>query len=545
MTRVTRNSGGVALVNVLVIGSISLIFLLGLAAIVTSAVRASAANKWSEGLRNCAEVGIDYTVDKFNSVYPCPLDPTSGSLTTILPDSELQAVQVNGVVPNAGIPNVVVSIKVSRLESAGDWVNLQALSSVYSPQLDPSKSTSNDWNNPASSNMTTASGGGFRVVESTASNGVFSRTVRVILKARFDSQPDGSRPLDPTLSTPQTTSYFQQPLFGNSNISLDGSFRIAGLGADSSGTMTPWHQVADPIAPYNAYNLNLATNRLATLKGSVQVTGDVAVTSKSSGANNVVIADPNVTVEGRVLANGNVDQNLTPYTDTPAGNVQARADSPDGIYDPGATRNGLNQNPITVPSSSSQYQLAAVPTPSTATTLNELSSYAATGTSPTDQGTTFQTTSFNTDNIASNQSVTFNNTSSPVRVFIDQGSSNSNAVDLDTGKISTTSSLSSNFQIWYEGNKNINVNLTKDFNGLIYAPNASINITGNGKYQGALVGKNINIALTSGSVVIDTDLSKSSSQGGAGSASGALSFSSRAGQGTVIQGWQPITWQEY
>lgn len=427
------NNRGIALLSVLVIGTLSIFFLLALASIVTSAVRATASHKWAEGLRNCAEIGIDYAVDKFNSVYPCPLDPTgSGSLTTLLPTSELQAGQVNGVETNPGVPNVKVEIKVTRLEDS-DWPTLSQICSVYSPQLDPTNSVSQGWNSPASTNLSIASGGGFRVVESKASNGVLTKTIRVILKARFDSvQPDGSTPLlSGGGSTPVTQSYFQQPLFGNSNVSLSGPVTVKGFGKVDGDRQT-YYKIQDPIHDYNNYFLNVSTNRLASIGAGTKLTGNVVVTSSGSGANNVVTA-PGGTIEGRVLSTGNIDTTtVTDYTQN--GNVQARADNPNGNYDQGATRYGSNKTPISTPPSSSQYQMAPVSSPASATFLDSLSNYVASDNKPTDSGTTFQTNSLSTSGIPSGKSVSFENSDNPVQIYINQGVNSTDAVAIDTSR---------------------------------------------------------------------------------------------------------------
>jgi hypothetical protein len=551
MTR-SRKSRGVALLSVLAIGATSMIFLLALASMVTSASRASASNKWAESLRNAAEIGIDYAVNSFNTEYPCSLDPSSsGTLVTELPDSELQAAAVNGVAPNTGIPKVKVSVKVTRL-NPGQWQKLQAFCSVYSPQLDPNNSVSQSWMLPASTNLTWSSGGGLRIVESVATNGFSSRTIRVVLRARFDTQPDGTRPLESGGATPVSASYFQQPFFGNTGITIARN----SSGADSASVVGL--PIVDPVdsllkpthwnastQDYNIYNLSVSTNRFASIGAGASVSGDVTVMSNLSGSNNVMTAVDG-TVEGRALANGNVDATVSDAAE--GGNVQARADAPTGVYNP-SSRLGLNSSaPVVTPGSVSQYQMAPIATPSSATLLASLSAYADAGTSPTAGGdSTFQASSLSTDGIPSGKSVSFDNSASPVRIFVDQGGVETSAVNIDTSKISlTTPANYSNFQIWYEGNRPVNINMSGDFSGLVYAPNANVNITGAGNFNGAMVGRNLTVTPNSGNLTlhIDTALGKPSGGGGSGS-SNALNFKYRPGEGAVIQGWQPVTWQEF
>ena len=548
--RLLRSARAAVLLTVLIMSVVSMIFLLALGSIVTSAVRASASDKLVEGLRNSAEVGIDYAVDRFNSVYPCPLDPSSsGSLTTMLPATELQGAVVNGVVPNTGIPNVTVTIKVKRL-AASDWAWLRDNCTVYSPQIDPNNSVSAGWQSPASTNITMASGGGFRVVESTATNGIISRTIRVILKARFNAQPDGTRPLETGGASPIQNNYFQQPLLGNASLELSGGevFGIPDPNFDPLLDPSLTDQTHRSENGTVTYNLNVQSNSSASLKSLSLLTGDLTVASANSGTN-TVLSMPTSTVAGRVTANGSIDSTVAPYSSN--GNVQARADNPNGTYDPFATRSGDNATPIVLGSSSaSQAPLSPIAAPSSATTLNDLSTYLGPGNSPTADGSTiFQTQSLSTDNVPAGQTVPFNNNSAPVQIFIDQGSSSANAVSIDTSKIATSSSNPADFQIWYEGNKPVKIDLTSNFKGLIYAPNAKVTITnssGTPSFFGAAVGKNLAISLQSGKVGVATGIA-TNGYGGGGSSADPLTFkyNVRPGEGTVIQGWQPITWQEY
>lgn len=541
------------MVTVLVAGVTSMFFLLALSSIVTSAVRTSASNKWTEGLRNAAEIGIDYTVDRFNKVYPCPLDPTeSGSLVTALPESELQSDQVNGVVPNSGVPNVKVSIKVTRLDAL-QWQKVQGFCSAYCPQFDPTNSESLSYDSPASTNLTMASGGGLRVVESTATNGVVSRTIRVVLRAHFGNQPDTSHPLESGGSTPLVGNYFQRPFFGNSSVSISNNMAgantiVSGIpvkdSIDEQVKATHWDSAAQK---FSTFNLNVATNRFASIGAGSTVQGDVTVTSKLSGTTNVITAADGK-IQGRALANGNVDSFVADAAD--GGNVQARADIPATDAFDASKRLGLNDSaPVVTPGSADPYQTSPIATPSSATPLSDLSGYTSSSTSPTANGdSTFETSSLSTANVPTGKSVVFNNgdSSPPVRIFVDPGGVDSLAVNIDTSKISTTTPANySKFQIWYDGNKPVNINMTSNFNGLIYAPNAPVNIFGAGDFTGALVGKNLNVSPTGNlNLKIDTALGTSAGGGGGGSSAG-LTFKYRLGEGTVIQGWQPISWQEF
>ncbi len=559
MSKKDRDQSGAALLSILIIGATSMMFLLALASIVTSAVRSSASNKWVESVRNAAEIGMDYAVDRFNrEPPPCSLDPSDEiPKITELPANLLTSSQVDGITPNSGAPTVKVSIKVRRL-GLSDWLNLQnetVASSIYSPQLDPNRSSgTTDWSSPNSvsvSNLGPTTGGGIRVIESTAWNGVVSRTIRVVMKARFDDQPDGEKPLESGGSTPTSQSYFARPLFGNSSLSIEGldpANPITIQGLNSAGELTKRINPGLP-SEYRAYNLNVSTNRLANFNSNVLLKGDVTVNSLGSGTNDVLSSDG--IIDGRVLSQGKTASNVQGFDDPDTlGTVRARADDTTTNYtsDGAIIRRGANLTPITTPSGS-QAGVAPYEVPTSAANLLSLKSYSQSGTSPTADGNPiFQTSSLNTAGVPDSKPVVFDN-SNPVKIFVEPGGLDPTAVDINTNRITlnTDPSIpSSNFQIWYQGSKAVNINMAGDFKGLIYAPNARVQLNGAGNFRGALVGKDVAIKLTSGSVTIDTDLANPNSDGSGGGNTVATgpSYLARP-DGPLIKGWQPITWQEF
>jgi len=536
MIRQSRQEKASSLVSVIVIGVLSIVFLLVLSSMLLDAARAIASSQWTDALRNASEIGIDYAVDKFNSTYPCSLDPASGSMTSILPSTELESAAAGGAAPTPGIPNITVTITVKRLD-ASDWAFLKTNSSIYSAQLDPTGSTSSIVNGiavPTSTNMTATSGGGFRVVESKASNGLFSKTIRVILKSRFDDPPDGQFPLQGGGASPSTKNYFQQPIFGNTSVSFfNGS------------------QVGNPLSPgthlssdgtYNIYDSNVSTNGKATIGHGSVISGDVVVNGADPNGLPVVVSDSGSggdgLIQGRLVTNGTVDAVAFDASAANANaNIQARADQPTGSYNPGARAGENSSNPLVEAAGQSQYQLAPAPESSSVFLMSDLSSYASAGTTPTsittsDTSIDLHTSSLSTktavDNFPANKTVTLENGSKPVRIFVDQGSNSDSAVNLDASRLLTTSNDPSNLQIWYEGNRPVKLNLDANFNGLIYAPNAPITLSGTGTLTGALVGNKID--MQSGTLMPAANLSQT--------------YKFRPGQGSLIQGWQPITWQE-
>jgi hypothetical protein len=551
-----RKDNGAALISVLVIGMFSIIFLLALAAIVTSAVRSTSANKWVEALRNAAEIGADYSINQFNSTYPCSLDPAPNAppKTTDLPLSELQATGINGGTPTPGIPNVTVKIKVTQIQAASNWSYLQANSSIYSPTLDPNRSTTSPWAKPQTIFSGTSTGG-FRVVESTATNGVYSRTIRVILKARFDPQPNGLGL--PVIGSTTTQSYFNLPLFSNGALTIapqGGPLSVQGI--NSQNALEPSIYTVNPGKPsqYTAYNLNVTSNTLSSISTGATILGDLNVLSNASGSNPVAFL-PGGNVGGRLLTNGVQDSTVNaPPGNNPGGNVLANAD----IVNGSTSRSGLNNtNPA---ANISAQQNSVAPTPESTSSMLSLPSLSnLSGSSTPIKPGDWSTAGLDTTGVLSSSPVVIKNASAPVKIFVEDPGTGQ-AVYIDTSKLSIQSSDARNLQIYYEGTKGVTLNVGSNFNGLIYAPNAPVSIKGNGTFNGAMIGGSINATMT-GIMNLYTDLainSKTPPSAGPGSnwsptdIQSAFNANQTSGlqyqlgpNGPVIQGWQPVTWQEF
>lgn len=534
-----RSKKGAALLAVLVIGMTSIVFLMALASIVTSAVRASSADKWAESIRNAAEIGADYAIDQFNmSVINCPLDavPNSGvsTKTTILPATLFTSTAIDGVVPTAGVPNVVVTVKVSQIADDEQWKYLAKYSSIYSPELDYTKSVSASWLEPASSNLTVASGGGYRIVESTATNGLVTKTIRVILRARFDLPP-GELP-ENNLSAPRQ-SFFNQPLFANTDLKLgssDGSLVVQ----DSA------NQLATTSAQ-NSYLLNVTTNKSATIGTNTEIFGNVKVSSSgSTSADMVASIGSGSTIHGTLTTNGQQAASVKATEGAaPASADNVRADVEILTNPTAPLRSGENTTPavqIEAPNTPLSQNLSApVPQPTNAQALASLD--VASG--KTIQGD-FNSNGLNSTGV---DPITLQNDGAnpPTKFFIDNTNSNS-AVDIDSSVfINKGAADPRKLQIWYEGTKPVSINLAagKDFSGLVYAPNAPVSVTGVGNFTGGIVGKVVDVDI-SGKLNVYSPLTDSTN-----STSGKENFNyglgyQTDGKSSAIKGWQPVVWQE-
>jgi len=594
-----RKQNGYALVTTIVIGFVAIGFLVTLAGIVTSSVRVLSANKYSESLRNAAEIGIEYAVSQYNSQSPCPLDPvgSTASLQTTLPSNSPYLVSANAT---SGSPNVTVTITVSKLVNPSDWETsppsvtqptFSSISSIYSPELDPNR-TVGSFKNLSSTGLLsptsnlTVSGGGYRIISSVATNGIYSRAITTVLKARFDLPPDGTQPLLPSGTTPQNL--FNSPMFSNGALTLaSSSLTIEGYNSQTLQP-NPIHTMTLPNGTtYNAYDLNVTTNSFAAIGTGNTISGDLTVSSNGSGSATVaqVSGGPTQgTVDGRLSANGVISAQATAGVQPTSGdNVLANADQVNqGL--PAPSRVGLNQTNPDIVNTPAAAQTLSAPVPSSAST-QPFGSLSGLVQQPDGsfsvQGATVSTGAYSTANLSTvgmttSSPAVIQDSSAPVTFYV-QGASfpspSGNAslpagtpsgVYLDTQYLSTQNTaggatgLGRNLQIYYSGTDAVTVNISggNNFSGLIYAPNAPVLISGTGNFYGGVVGGSVRATLT-GTMYMYTDLSVTSSKAPPGwtspmtGAGTALTANQNAGlsyqlgpNGSVIQGWQPVTWQE-
>lgn len=512
-----RRTEGYALVSIIVIGVFALTALLGLAASLTSVARSESYGRRSEELRVAAEAGIDYAINQFNSTYPCLLDPDEGveSKSTLLPADYLAATvtvtnEYGAQLVSNHVNNLTVSILVRRIVNTADWDYLASHSSIYSPQLDPRLSTSTTYANPPKTNVTSED---WRIIEATASYPGMRKTIRVILQPQYDPAPNDGIPPAPAGE--------QQPFFSNGGIFANTNLSFAPVAGDLT------------ILEAGAGNgLTVQSNKFVNVGADTTLAGDLIVSSKSSGDN--YVASNQGTIEGRVDLNGNKNPNLhwTPGPEPgPLDNVLATK--------AGLPRTGVNQDSPGIENVSPQKdQILMTPARQgngQQTTLLQIDPESATITSGNYQTIGLYTSSDMTNPIEVDTS------DGAVRIFVKDGA-NSNAVNIDTSKFITTNTNAREFQIWYSGNKGINIKLNgNDFNGLIYAPNAKVKTAGDGTFQGAIVADQIDVQ-HAGYMKLYTDLADVTSEANANA--GIFYTAAEGSTRPLIQGYRAITWEE-
>jgi hypothetical protein len=519
-----RQQSGYALLSIMALGATTLAFLMSLAYVVQQSAATISQNKYDLQLLNAAEIGVDYALSQFNTTYPCALDPPQGA-------SQAQTT-LNPAMLTNDLSGVTVIMTVKTIVASTDWQTFQQISSIYSRQLDPNKNVSLSWKNPLATNLSTS---GYRIIESQAIRNGTSRTIRCFIQARFDV-PQNYPSAAPATGTGL---YFSNPIFSNGLVNLS---NVGSVGAISPSF------TSNPLG-YQSYNFNVATNTQAQIGSGTTIAGNVQVLTATSG--DAVPTGPTASfssgsspglIDGRLTVNGTVDSSTVQANPgaavTSGDNVLANADIASGSSTTRQVVNNTAPDAAGAGANTPAAQVAMSPAQSGGATVSEFP--AITASSPNVPAGSYTTTDFSTGEFQTTATIgsSTDTVGNPVSIYVQDGA-NPAAVQITSSMFSNMSGIDSNLQIWYSGSKPVNINLNgPSFVGVVYAPNATVNITGQGNFTGAVVAGNLNTSNV-GNISIDTGLSSAS----AATSKAGLTYSTNS-TGSQIQGWQAVTWQE-
>lgn len=388
-----------------------------------------------------------------------------------------------------GFNDTTVLVRVKTLSgtpSSTDWTNFKTYSSIYSPLLDSTNKIyavgQQDYSTPPKSNV--QAGDYWRVIESTAKRGIFSITIRSFAEPIFHASTLKNQ--TPDYPSPVITNepYFKNAFLGNSEVTIDGPSSISSTGPSLQ------------IRSNKQTSINTHNSDPTTINADLYTTNGL----KNFTTGTTVADINNATVSGDVVANGNVQVTNSTVSGT---TLQSMQES--------------QSVPVSAPTNSS---LPPV-------------DYSLNG-KPLDTGS-YSVSSLDTN--SGSASIT-----SPVKLFVQDGATTAtSALQINASQLQNTGSPQ-NLQIWYNGTRAINLNLNTNFNGLIYAPNAPISISGIGGFSGALVGDVVRLT-NKGSVLIDTSLQ---SLTGDAQASNGLTYTNitSAASAQLPLGYRSVTWQE-
>lgn len=566
-TNKNRDRQGYALVSIIVIGLFAIMLLLALGSMLVSIAQSEAVSKHKAGLLNAAETGLEfvlYDIKRANAAN----EPTY--------DFSDDSPPVNVAVPSSWLEDGQTTVK-ARVWKLGDsdMQKMESYSLLWNPQLDSLKSDSSSFSEPVRSAISASESEHFhrKVIEVTASRGVFSKSLRVIAEPQDISLGSGGQDAPGAIIDPLPAINFPSVgvlAISNLNIAPDG------------GNLT----VSDPTnsfkgeGPYR-YGLDLQSNKQISINGgsnSVDIAANVIASNNSTGApSDVVSTDGNTTIHGRLETNGGdpasenfVAQNGT-QPNVAVDNVLADADKVQA-NNPDLNREGDNTVPIAADAGQESIGVSPVPYAPTGSvsvngnaTSNQLSAFLNTLSDGNfgDPGTTITfsngvdssgnvVSSYVIDSLSTSESVAKveipSNIDQPVKIFV-QGNNSNTAVDIDASRFSNLGAPE-NFQIYYSGPKDVNIKLnSSQFNGLIYAPNASVNVMNGSSssssqaFSGAIVGNEVNVRMRGNMNLLPDPSSASgsnSSGGGSGSGGGIKGIPAKADTSYRVVSYQEV-----
>ena len=561
-----RDRQGYALVSIIVIGLFAIMLLLALGSMLVSIAQSEAVSKNKAGLLNDAETGLEYVLYDIKRANAAN-EPTY--------DFGDDSPPVSVVVPSSWIEDGQTSVKarVWRV-SDSDMQKMESYSLLWSPQYDRLQADTSSFSEPVRSQDLGAKSEHYhvKIIEVTASRGIFSKSLRVVA---FPESMSGNDP-----SSLGAATEFLNP---TANFPSVGVLAISNLNiAPDGGNLT----VSDPTnsfkgeGPYR-YGLDLQSNKQVSINGgsnSVDIAANIIASNNSTGApSDVVSTDGNTTIHGRLETNGGdpasenfVAQNGT-QPNVAADNVLADADKVQA-NNPDLNREGDNTVPIAADAGQDPIGVSPVPYAPTGSvsvngnaTSNQLSAFLNTLSEGNfgDPGTTITfsngvdssgnvVSSYVIDSLSTSDSVAKveipSNIDQPVKIFV-QGNNSNTAVDIDASRFSNLGAPE-NLQIYYSGPKDVNIKLnSSQFNGLIYAPNARVNVMNGSSssssqaFSGAIVGNEVNVRMRGNMNLLPDPSSASgsnSSGGGSGSGGGIKGIPAKADTSYRVVSYQEV-----
>lgn len=470
--------------------------LLALGSMLVSIAQSEAVSKHKAGLLNAAETGLEYVlydIKRANSANEPTYDfgDDSPPVTVNVPTSWIDDDQMT------------VKARVWKIRDE-DLQKVETYSLLWSPQMDPSQTDTSSYGSPVRSKIKPSESEFFhtKVIAVTASRGVFSKSIRAIAMPSLNS---GASPANfPDVGILAVSNLNFSPPDGLS-LTVKSDQGIIGNG------------------PFS-YALTVQSNKRAEFNNGVTIEGNVLVSNNlGSAPNEIVISDGQSQIKGRLYSNSGETNGFKAWADDTLPraideNVLSNADLVQGQL----TRDSSNLPPIDTNAGQSGKGVDLVPTigeqevsTEYGTTSNNWNAYL----NALPDNESIASGAYITDSLVINDpDTTINIDASTVKVYI-QGNNSEEAVNIDASRIEYSKSTTpANFQIYYNGSNQVNITLNgSPFKGMIYAPNATVQVSnGNnttGSFDGAIVGDKVNV-LMSGQMNLIAD--PSSLGGGSG-----------------------------
>lgn len=461
-----RNPKGISLPTIVALGVISSMWLLSTASLVTGSFGKVVKERTGDLMRNSAEAGLDWAVAQLND--PACRANVDGA-TVPIPQYALSNPNFTGTVTVTNAP-----------APPGSY--------LYDKTTDWSLSNNNPQPAPTAANSI-SDGNGWRAVTATISNGIFSKSIRVILKPVYAS------------ITKSATAAGDPVPYVYTGIATPGNYFGGGNPITSAYTSTPAKpQPVMGTPPSGANKGDILANGTIVLSGNTLVGGTVTSASDASLA---IQGGPNVKIGGLLTNGGTTISNSNVYGG--------------GDYIPNQVT-GVAAKTFPAPPSA---PTTAVPKTINLTLNNTMTlsagDYVASSIA-----------------IAGNARLTIDSTNGPINIYV-TGNGSSNGITIGGNGISNNSQPG-NLRIWYSGNGNVQLSGNGTLSAVIYAPNAPVLIRGNGNIVGAVVGASIDEG-ANGSIVYDNALTSS----------GPMYYPTTQTtiNGQSVQAFQTVSWYEF
>lgn len=469
---------GMALISVMSIGLASMLSLLSFAYLTIILSRAEGFQKQRELLFAAAETGLEYSLSEIN------LATASGEYATIEPGitgtEKVTEMLSKYVDPINGSAQTRVFIRVKNILNS-DIDRMSTLSNVYDPTFDPSRGPkgSHTFQKPQRSEFSNSY---WKVVEVTAIRGNAFSSLRAILKPSVGSQSQSSTP-------------FQENAILARNVNLDATY----IGSDLP---VPKIFKKDGIEyPYQQFDSTIVSNGFTNIAKNTTVQANLQVAFSNTGAPSTAVSmGENSSIQGQLFTNdSNLDRlgglnSSTGKQPSPGDNVKAIAD----IQSSGS-RQGANEfmPTDTTAASNSTVPAAAPNTPSDAVSLPPFSSESATSLSG----------KYVSPALIATDSILPVNVSGPTEIYLEGSSGAKSAIDINA-QFFQNSGVPANLKIWYNGSKPVTLTIPsgKTLNGIVYAPNASVSITGDGIFKGSVTADSLTTNISKFEMMSTTDL---------------------------------------
>jgi hypothetical protein len=461
---------GFSLVTIAALGTVTMLWLFAASASVIPMYQRASTSKYFTIVRSAAESGLDYTVAQLNESL------AAGDISA-LDDSTTDGTPKMSEVPAEALGNnsATVLISVNNVEPPAN-------SSVYDPQLD------------APNNLSGIASNGWRIVTATANYAGLQRTIRVIL------QPVYKPPVTVVTQVP----YFSFAMFAKSLVSMTGNATTDAYDSRLG--------LLQAVVNLDLFGADVGSNYMANISGNAQVGGDLKISSTplASTTNVVATATDLAKVRDQLITNGittGFSSTQGDYPNVATDNVLAGG--------AGLPRVGDRMSPM---DSSQSFEPASIPpakgVPSDALittgtiTWSGNDGYVAqpAANEVVDLGTLtidglknvhlrpgmYKASSLTT---SGNGQITIERSTSgefgKATIFLEGNAPGTNVLQLTGNGMVNRSATPGQLQIWYNGSKSIILAGNGLMHSVVYAPNANVQIAGNGQIFGALVANNI------------------------------------------------------